>query len=51
MLGKLIKKGKSLLIYTKCMCLYGISLIISVFLRKTSSYKDLWLIAERGTDA
>ena len=50
-MGKLLKKGLSLLIYIKCIILYGFSLICSLFLRQNPSYKNLWLIAERGADA
>ena len=50
-MGKLMKKGISLLKYIKCICLYALSLICSVFLRQNPLYKNLWLIAERGADA
>lgn len=50
-MGKVLQKVKSLFTYIKCISLYGLSLIISLFLRNNKSYKDLWLIAERGTDA
>ena len=51
MLSKIIRKSFSLLLYVKCIALYGVSLVISVFLRHCPSYRNLWLIAERGTDA
>ena len=50
-MGKVIQKVKSLFTYIKCISLYGLSLIFSLFLRNKKAYKDLWLIAERGTDA
>ena len=51
MLGKVMKKAVSLFRYLKCVSLYALALLLSPFLRRSASYKDLWLIAERGTEA
>ncbi|MBO4898024.1 MAG: CDP-glycerol glycerophosphotransferase family protein [Clostridia bacterium] len=51
MIKKLMRKFKSLFMYIKCAGLYYVSWFLSLFLRKTAAYKDLWIIAERGDDA
>ncbi len=37
--------------YARCFFLVIIARIISVFVRPTRKYKDLWIVSERGTDA
>ncbi|MCR4718163.1 MAG: CDP-glycerol glycerophosphotransferase family protein [Firmicutes bacterium] len=47
----LLEKMGNIAEYAKCCFLYFVCLIISCFMRNTSSYKDLWLISERTQDA
>ncbi|KAA0958750.1 teichoic acid biosynthesis protein [Planococcus sp. ANT_H30] len=37
--------------YSWCFFKYLVALVISVFMKLNKSYRDVWLIAERGTDA
>ena len=48
---RILKKLKGILVYIKCGFLYYFAMFLSLFIRRGELYKDLWLIAERGTDA
>ena len=45
----MIKKFLNILQYIKCLFLYCMAAVFSLFMK--GKYKDLWLISERGTDA
>lgn len=51
MLRKIVNKALNILQYLKCMVFYCISAALAVFVRNNAYYKNLWLIAERTTDA
>ena len=51
MIKKIINKSKCILSCIKCFILYYFFTFISLFLKNKPQYKDLWLIAERKTDA
>ena len=48
---KIVKKAGNVLQYVKCLILYLAAALVSLFVRRSEKYRDLWLVAERGADA